>query len=96
MCYHIIKYVIMVADMVRTQIQLSEKQAKALKRMSAERDESMAELIRQAVNSFIGSGGKPEPEELKRRAVAAVGKFRSKEKDISINHDKYLAEDFSR
>jgi hypothetical protein len=84
----------MVATMVRTQIQLSERQSKLLKRLAAERDESIAEVIRQAIDMYVGASDKPQPEELKRRAIAAVGKFRSGKRDISAKHDKYLAEDF--
>jgi hypothetical protein len=30
------------------------------------------------------------------KAMDALGKFRSGMKDISINHDRYLAEDFKK
>ncbi|MGA2533158.1 MAG: ribbon-helix-helix domain-containing protein [Candidatus Aminicenantales bacterium] len=43
----------------------------------------------------------PEPEfpkdiaELRRRAIAAAGSFRSAASDLSVNHDKYLEEGFA-
>jgi len=82
--------------MVRTQIQLSEGQAETLKRIAAERDESIAELIRRAVDMFIGSSGVVDPAEIRRRAGNAAGKFCSGRSDISSNHDKYLAGDFEK
>ncbi|MGA2363284.1 MAG: ribbon-helix-helix domain-containing protein [Candidatus Aminicenantales bacterium] len=42
----------------------------------------------------------PEPEypkdvaELRRRAIAAAGSFRSEASDLSANHDKYLEQDY--
>jgi hypothetical protein len=82
--------------MVRTQIQLTDEQAKMLKRLAADRDVSMAELIRQSINVFFRSVETTNPEERKRRAMSAVGMFQSREGDISVEHDKYLAEDFAR
>ncbi len=78
--------------MVRTQIQLSEQQAAVLKDLAAQRGASMAELIRRAIDLWIEAEGAVTREERKRRALAAVGQFRSGLKDLSENHDKYLAE----
>lgn len=82
--------------MVRTQIQLTEEQSKYLKKLSAELDVSVAEIIRRAVNRYIEDGKGPSREEIKKNAIEAVGKFSSKEKDLSINHDKYLAEVYGK
>lgn len=82
--------------MVRTQIQLSEEQSRLLKRLSAELDESVAELIRRAVEMFVGVNGPADPAETRRRARNAAGRFRSGKKDVSADHDKYLAGDFGR
>jgi Arc/MetJ-type ribon-helix-helix transcriptional regulator len=78
--------------MVRTQVQLREEQVQVLKDLAAERGASMAELIRQAVDLWIETEGAVTREERKRRALAAVGQFRSGLGDLSENHDKYLAE----
>lgn len=80
--------------MIRTQIQLTESQAEALKKLSDAKHVSMAELIRRSVDNMIKSSTTLDREEMVRRAIAAAGQFESKETDISINHDKYLAEDF--
>lgn len=78
--------------MVRTQIQLSEEQAKAIKRIAAAQGTSMAEVIRRAVDGVIISGPARDWNERHQRALAIVGKFRSGKRDISSNHDRYLAE----
>jgi len=78
--------------MVRTQIQITEEQAKALKKIAAIRHVSMAELIRQGVDRVIGSNTTIDEEEKIKRAIRVAGKFRSGQKGISENHDDYLAE----
>ncbi|MEP7359583.1 MAG: ribbon-helix-helix protein, CopG family [Anaerolineales bacterium] len=80
--------------MVRTQIQLSEKQSQALKKLAARRKVSVAELIREAVDEQLRSAGKIDPDERKRRALAAAGRFHSGQTDLSTEHDQYLAEAF--
>jgi hypothetical protein len=80
--------------MVRTQIQLSEKQAKALKKLAARRNVSVAELIRQAVDEQLRAAGGVDRDERKRRALAAAGRFHSGLTDLSTEHDHYLAEAF--
>jgi Arc/MetJ-type ribon-helix-helix transcriptional regulator len=81
--------------MVRTQIQLTEAQARALRDAAARQGRSMAELVRDGVELVLGTGTVSR-EERKRRALAASGKFHSGLKDIARNHDRYLAEDFRR
>ena len=80
--------------MIRTQIQLEEKQYKCLKEMAAEYNVSMATLIRQSVDMMIEKEAKPSREELKERALAMAGKYQDIDgaTDVSINHDKYLGE----
>jgi Antitoxin-like ribbon-helix-helix len=81
--------------MVRTQVQLSEDEARALKRLAAERDTSVAALIREGVDLLLRSKRRPGVEELRRRALGAVGRFHSGRRDVSQRHDDYLAEAFS-
>jgi Arc/MetJ-type ribon-helix-helix transcriptional regulator len=78
--------------MVRTQIQLTEKQAAALKRRARGARVSMAELIRQSVDRYLEQLGERDPEELRRRALAVAGRFRSGVGDLSEKHDQHLAE----
>lgn len=81
--------------MVRTQIQLTKRQAEELKRLAAQKNVSIAELIRQAVDQSLLKGLTRDPEEIRRRAAAAAGKFHSGKRDISTHHDEYLAEAFN-
>jgi len=80
--------------MVRTQIQLTEEQAKALKKLSSTRHLSIAELIRQAVDTMIRLNVIVDAEERRKRAIDAAGRFSSGRRDISKEHDKYLAKAF--
>ena len=82
---------------MRTQIQLTERQARELKRIAAKEGVSMAEVIRRAVDAKIrgGSGEVPWQERV-RRAQAAMGKFRSGLKDVAERHDDYLAEEYGK
>ncbi len=82
--------------MVRTQIQLTEEQAKAIRKIANSRHLSVAELIRQAVESMIKSGTVVDVEERRKRALDIAGKFSSGKHDISKKHDKYLAEAFGK
>ncbi|HDM75283.1 MAG TPA: ribbon-helix-helix protein, CopG family [Deltaproteobacteria bacterium] len=79
--------------MVRTQIQLTEEQANRLKKLAAERQESVSSLIRKAIDQFLVSG-KPDRSSLYRRATSIVGKYEADKRDVSINHDRYLEEAF--
>jgi hypothetical protein len=79
--------------MVRTQIQLTEDEAMALRRLAAEGSTSMAALVRDAVDELLAKRrGVPEAE-VRRRAIAAAGRFRSAHDDLSERHDAYLAKD---
>lgn len=82
--------------MVRTQIQLTEEQAKAIKRIALSRHLSVAELIRRAVDAMIKSSPVADPEETLKRAIDIVGKFSSGQHDIAGRHDKYLADAYRK
>lgn len=78
--------------MFRTQIQLTDEQSQDLKKLAAERRTSVAELIRQAAEDLLRQTSLLGRAERKERAVAAAGRFHSGKKDISAEHDDYLAE----
>lgn len=78
--------------MIRTQIQLTESQAQALKVKAREQGVSMAELVRQAVDLLTADQGRKER---KRRALAVVGKYGSGRGDIAREHDRYLDEAYA-
>jgi len=79
--------------MIRTQVQLTDEQVKMLRELSATSRESVAALIRKAVDQFIVSGN-PERSALYRQAEPVVGKYKSDSGDNSIHHDRYLEKAF--
>ena len=82
--------------MVRTQIQLTEEQSKALKKMAAQRNLSMAELILQGIDFYLRACGTISQEERRQRAIKAAGQFHSGLADLSEKHDEYLAEVYGK
>jgi predicted DNA-binding ribbon-helix-helix protein len=82
--------------MVRTQIQLTEDQAKALKKIAQSRHLSVAEIIRKAVDTVIKSNTVVNAEERHKRAMEIVGKFSSGKRDVSKKHDLYLTEVYNK
>ena len=82
--------------MIRTQIQLTESQVQALKKIAASRRVSVARLIRLAVDAMIESSPAADPEQRYRRAMEIVGKFGSGKRDVSEKHDDYLSDAYGR
>jgi hypothetical protein len=80
--------------MIRTQIQLTDEQAQAIRAIARAQGLSIAQVIRQAVDQMLRSGAASDREEKRRRALQIVGKFSSGNGDVSRNHDTYLAEAF--
>ena len=79
--------------MIRTQIQLTEEQAKRLRELSAASRQSVAALIRKAVDQSLASAN-PDHSALYRQAQRVVGKYESDSVDISVHQDRYLEKDF--
>ena len=80
--------------MVRTQIQLTEKQARMLRGLSKVKKVSIAELIRQGVDLLLRNSS-VDVDERRKNAIQAIGRFSSGTRDTSEKHDKYLNEAFS-
>jgi Arc/MetJ-type ribon-helix-helix transcriptional regulator len=78
--------------MIRTQIQLSEEQIDALRRLSGERRQSMAELIRESLDAMLAQADHALRAQ---RFLKAAGKYSSGLGDVSVAHDDYLGEDFA-
>lgn len=81
--------------MVRTQIQLTEDQSQALKRLASKEGKSVAELIRSSIDHMLRMKYVQDENEMRRRAIEAAGKLHSDEIDIAKEHDRYLAEAFT-
>ena len=80
--------------MKRKQIQLTPRQAQAVRREAARRGVSDAAVIRSLIDELDGGIGHRVSDEKWGRALAAVGRFRSGRRDIARNHDRYLADAF--
>ena len=76
--------------MVRTQIQLTEIQARKLKRIARRQDVSMAELIRQSIDALISAQDADARDLQWERSAAVIGKYRSGAADAAREHDRYL------
>ena len=80
-----------VVIMVRTQVQLTSEQFRALKAASAAEGVSISELIRQAVDMILEARGAVGMEERIARALSIAGRFRSGLGDLAERHDDYFA-----
>lgn len=79
--------------MVRTQITLTEAQHRRLLRVARERGVSMAEVVRQAVETVVPD---EDAEMLRRweRAKGVIGAFDSGGLNIAERHDEYLGDEW--
>ena len=80
--------------MKRTQIQLTDKQYSYLKEISGQKNISLAEVVREAISFYSASTVNIDQNLRIRDALSLIGKFNSGKKDISINHDQYLENEF--
>lgn len=78
--------------MIRTQVQLSDQQSRALKETAAARGVSIAEVIRQALDQHLREQA---GESRRQRAIRAIGGYRSGRHDVSNRHDDHLADAFA-
>lgn len=78
--------------MIRTQIQLTARQADELKRWADERGVSMAAVVREAIDEHLSRRGGPSREDTVARAIAAAGCARSGSGDVSRRHDDYFVD----
>ena len=78
--------------MVRTQIQLTEKQAQALREFAQEEAVSMAELVRRSIDFYIQQKYAPSAKERQQRLLSVVGIAHINVSDLAENHDAYLTD----
>jgi uncharacterized protein with von Willebrand factor type A (vWA) domain len=81
--------------MVRTQIQLTEQQARRLRAQAHQRGVSLAEMVRRCVDRGLEDEG-TDRAGLYERAARVVGRYpdRSGTRNVSGRHDRYLDEAF--
>jgi len=77
----------------RIQAQLPDDLARRLRALARERDVSIAELLRQGAELVLRQAPHDAPEERRRRALAAVGRF-SDDPRVAAEHDRHLEEAF--
>ena len=77
--------------MIRTQIQLTKEQARALRQRASDEGRSMANLVRDGIDRLLGDQGEQNKEDVKRRSIDALGRFRSGMTDLGSAHDRYLS-----
>ncbi|MEJ2099383.1 MAG: ribbon-helix-helix domain-containing protein [Desulfobacterales bacterium] len=81
--------------MLRTQIQLKEEQMEWLRSKARTKGISVSQLIRESIK-FYQAHEEHLPEDRKKKALEAVGRFSSGTSDVSERHDDYLAEAYAK
>jgi hypothetical protein len=74
------------------QIELSDEQAQNLEKIAARKGQSVPELILASVASLLVDEGPESRDAVKRRVLAAIGRYHSGPADLATEHDKYLEE----
>jgi len=80
--------------MVRTQVQLTEGQSEAVKRLSVAAKVSVAEIVRRSVDAYVRTNGRPPDDDRWRRALEAVGIVKDGPTDMARRHDDYALESY--
>ena len=79
--------------MVRKMVLISETQARRLEQRAKMEGVSMSELFRRGLDIVLET--RPRSDEVRKKALSAVGAFSSGDTDVSERHDDYLAEAYS-
>ena len=83
--------------MIRTQIRLTDEQARRVKRIAVERQVSMAAVIREGVDLLLRSEETAATDDERiERAISVAGQFRSGGGDGAAQHDAHLQEAYRR
>ncbi len=78
--------------MVRTQIQLTERQSRRLKALAKRGGVSVAEIIRRAVDRASEASLLADEDEVRARTREVIGTYTDRAADVSEDVDRYLAE----
>lgn len=78
--------------MIRVQIQFEKRQMDRLKQRAAQENMSVSELVRKATDAWLRAEREVSPDDLRRRAIAAAGRYGSGKRDVAERHDAHLAE----
>jgi hypothetical protein len=80
--------------MVIRNIELTDEQNRILEEIASDQGRPVADLIREGVDELLRVEGRLPREELRKRALALSGHFRSGLPDLSTSHDRYLEDAF--
>ena len=80
--------------MIRTQIQLTEEQARALKLQARREERSMADLLRASVSEHLTRRGVVDRTSSLATLANWDGRFRSGRPELADEHDRHLDEAF--
>lgn len=81
--------------MVRTQIQLEPAQYERLRKLAAERSQSLSQLIREGVDHVLAASESPSRWDALWRAVGACHDIEGRT-DVAERHDEVLADTYRR
>ena len=94
-CYAASRYHHANSHVIRTQIQLTEEQDRALEALAAAEDVSKAALVRRAVDLLLSQRGGADRAAQRARAFAAVGMVTGDGAPVSTEHDRFLADAYA-
>ncbi|HET6384809.1 MAG TPA: CopG family transcriptional regulator [Armatimonadota bacterium] len=80
--------------MAVVQVELTDEETRRLIEVAAENRLTVDSLIHEAVVEKLLRAKPFRTDEMRRRAVAAAGRFHAAENDLGPNHDKYLTKAF--
>jgi len=78
--------------MIRTQVQLTEEQVRALRQLAVQKKRSLADLVQESVELFLTQESQPGKALRIERALQAAGRFSSGDASGSSEHDRHLSE----
>lgn len=87
--------VITLESMIRTQIQLSESQARRVRAAARREGVSLAEVIRRCVDQVLDAE-EPDEDRMYEAAMALAGRYEDREgaTDLALHHDDHLPNAF--
>ena len=80
--------------MVRTQIQLTENQARKIRRIAAQQNISVAEVIRRCIDQELNRAPSLADKYEHARNIIGIARDRYGKIDVAKNHDRYLEDAF--
>ena len=78
--------------MQRLQVQLTDDQAEQLRRTAEAEGTSQAEIVRRALEGYLGRPVQARADVVTARALELIGAFSSGLTEVAEEHDRYLAD----